>query len=62
MLILSRRAGEKILIGDDITVTLLKIKDGNTVSIGIDAPRTINVDREEIAQRKSIDSKTGENK
>lgn len=50
MLILSRRIGEKLIIGDNVTVTILAVK-GNQVRIGIDAPRNVRVDREEVHQR-----------
>jgi len=50
MLILSRRIGEKLIIGENVTVTILAVK-GNQVRIGIDAPRDVRVDREEIHQR-----------
>ena len=50
MLILSRRLGESIKIGDEVTVTILQVKGGQ-VRIGIDAPREIAVHREEIYQR-----------
>ena len=50
MLILTRRVGETVMIGEDVTVTVLGVK-GNQVRIGVSAPRDVAVHREEIFER-----------
>ena len=50
LLVLSRRIGEKILVGDDIEITVAAI-NGGQVKIGISAPKTMRVDREEVRAR-----------
>jgi len=50
VLILTRRIGEKVIIGENVKVTVLSVK-GNQVRIGIDAPRDVSVNREEVYER-----------
>jgi len=50
MLILTRRVGETVMIGNDVTVTILGVK-GNQVRVGINAPKDVAVHREEIYER-----------
>ena len=50
MLILTRRVGESVVIGTDVTVTVLRVK-GNQVRLGVDAPKSVSVQREEIFHR-----------
>lgn len=67
MLILTRRVGETLMIGDQVEVTVLGVK-GNQVRIGVKAPRDVSVHREEIYERihgdesenLKVDSKTDE--
>ena len=47
MLVLSRRAGESVVLGEDITVTVLEVR-GDVVRVGIDAPRSLKVHRAEL--------------
>ena len=58
MLILTRREGESVRIGEDVTVTVLRVK-GSQVRIGVNAPKDVAVQREEIAERIRADA-TGE--
>ena len=50
MLILTRKVGESVLIGNDISITVLSVR-GNQVKLGVEAPKEVSVHREEIYQR-----------
>ena len=50
MLILTRRIGETVMIGDEVSVTVLRVK-GNQVRLGVNAPKSVSVQREEIFHR-----------
>lgn len=58
MLILTRRIGESVIIGDDIHITVLGVK-GNQVRLGVNAPREVSVHREEIYQRIQFEKENG---
>lgn len=61
MLVISRHVNEAIKIGDDITVTIIKASDENSlIHIGIDAPREVKIYREEIFSNAQIDKYPGE--
>lgn len=55
MLILTRKVNESLIVGDEITITVLGVK-GNQVRLGVTAPRDVSVHREEIYQRISDDT------
>lgn len=60
MLILTRRVGETVMIGNEVTVTVLGVK-GNQVRIGINAPKNVAVHREEIYERIKREQQGGSN-
>jgi len=60
MLILTRRVGETVMIGNDVTVTILGVK-GNQVRVGINAPKNVAVHREEIYERIKREQQGGSN-
>lgn len=59
MLILTRRVGETVMIGDETTVTILGVK-GNQVRVGINAPKSVAVHRKEIYERIKREQQEGE--
>ena len=59
MLILTRRVGETVMIGDEVTITVLGVK-GNQVRVGINAPKSVAVHREEIYERIKREQQGGE--
>lgn len=61
MLILTRRVGETLMVGDDVTVTVLGVK-GNQVRIGVNAPKDVAVHREEIYERIRKENEAGAGK
>jgi len=61
MLILTRRVGETVVIGNDVTVTVLGVK-GNQVRLGVNAPREVAVHREEIYERIKREQADGDNR
>ena len=60
MLILTRRVGETVMIGDEVTVTVLRVK-GNQVRLGVNAPKSVSVQREEIFHRIKRENTESEN-
>ena len=59
MLVLSRSPGERILIGDDVVITIVRIGP-NSVRVGVDAPSSVNIAREEIADQRPQSSTSEE--
>ena len=55
MLILTRRVGETVMIGEDVSVTVLRVK-GSQVRLGVNAPKNVSVQREEIFERMRLES------
>ena len=53
MLVLSRKPGERILIGDDITITVVRVGP-NSVRVGIEAPRSMNIVRDELCDKSPV--------
>jgi carbon storage regulator len=59
MLVLTRKIGEQIVIGDDIKIKIVEVK-GKQVRVGIEAPRSVEVNREEIYQQKHSEKEVAE--
>lgn len=59
MLVLTRKTQERIQIGDNVTITVVRIK-GNTVRVGIEAPQEVRVVRGELAEKESVDTSAGD--
>lgn len=57
MLVLTRKIGEKILIGDDITLTILDGGRGEGIRVGIDAPKSVKIHRSEVVEAVSASNK-----
>jgi len=51
MLVLTRKVKERLYIGNDIVITVVAVRDGRTVQLGIDAPKHVQIEREEVRQR-----------
>jgi len=56
MLVLTRRVGEKIVISDDICVTIVEVS-GDRVRVGVEAPKSVRVDRHEVHVRRKMDDR-----
>jgi carbon storage regulator len=61
MLILTRRIGETLMIGDEVTIKVLGVK-GNQVRLGVNAPKDVSVHREEIYEKIQEENRTGSQK
>lgn len=61
MLVLTRKAGESLMIGDNIKITVTEV-NGNQIRIGVDAPRDVKINREEIYQRILAEQQAEEDK
>ena len=59
MLLLSRRVGEKIIIAGDICITVVEV-NGERVRVGVTAPKSVRVDRDEVHRRRELEVQTGE--